>query len=198
MEGSQTRSLSARRKMAGRAGYRDGLLSVSPFSGEGAGSIMRGRVRGGADARERHGHGHGDGADSACRRSSRLAAASRYLSIWRFQFARYADVGGRLESDRDDLRRGAGGGGADSSRTAEAGAETFRFAVARREIRRSGGARRRTVSSGRSDEWRDLRGHSAKSRAGIGGSRTVVRSADGDDEVFDGILRRAILRSPRR
>jgi len=82
MEGLQTR-FSARRKMLGRAGHSDGVLSVSAFSREGAGSIVRGRVRGGADARERHGHGHGDGPDSACCRSSRLADASRQLSIWR-------------------------------------------------------------------------------------------------------------------
>ena len=50
-----------------------------------------------------------------------------------------------------------------------------RFAAERREIRRSGSARRRTVSSRRSAERGNLCRHSAEGRAGLGRSRSIVR-----------------------
>src|SRR5580704_2236508 len=106
--------------MAGGSGCRDGLLSLPPFSSEGSGADMRGRIGARTGARERNGNGDSDGTDSARRRSPRLAAASGYLSVWRFQLARYADDGGRLESDRDHVRSGASGRGATPPRTIEA------------------------------------------------------------------------------
>ena len=48
--------------------------------------------------------------------------------------------------------------------------------------------------SGDAAARRDLFSYSAEGWAGVGGSRSVVRPPDGDDEIFDGVVRRAILR----
>ena len=183
------------RKMAGRAGCRNGLLSFPPFSSEGSRADMRGRIGDCAGACERDGDGDGDGADSACRRSPRLAAASGYVSIWRFQLARYPDDGGRLESDRDYFRGGAGGGGTSPSRTAEAGAESV--PIRRSMARNTKTWKRVTAGCFAPATRRAERTYSAiLQKAGQASVEAEASSGPptGDDEIFDGVLRRAILR----